>query len=147
MFRSAVSSLALVGYLASQLAMFPHAHAAATPDLDSKPHVHMRGHSHSHSHPHSHNHGAPASDAKLPPVGEQGSQDHDQDALYLPNFGPARLQSSDNPLSQVLFGLLSIDGPTVAPTTAEMTAAGFLPAPDFLPDESLLFLDLRTLRI
>jgi hypothetical protein len=141
MFRRTISSAVLMGFLASQLAMFPHAHAAESPDHHARPHVHVGGHAHSHDDPHP----TPQSDHEHPPCGFH-AEPHDHDAVYLPNSGPAQA-SSGSSVTQMVVALLNVDPRPVPLANIASARSGTRPCPDALPDDGPLFLDLRTLRI
>lgn len=147
MFRRIISSLALAGFLVSHLAAFPHTHAAVTADHGAKPHLHLGGHAHAHGHAHPHDHESLTPEDEELPVDGQISQDHDRDALYLANSGPANSLSGSGSLSQLMLVFLCIDTGMTAAVVAGPSTAGALPLPDSLPDDGPLFLDLRTLRI
>ncbi len=104
MFRRCVSVLLIAGFLASQLAVIPHAHRAASAAErqrhNATPHFHCEwfghaGHNHGHSHPgHGHSHPGPQHEGTKPASDNSGGQplgtglsgvDHDTDAIFLPS--------------------------------------------------------------
>jgi hypothetical protein len=94
MVRRGISIVVLLGYLAGQLVVIPHAHAGQSPHghRSLEPHVHLSAsvichqHQHSHStyeHGHSHHAKMDSSDgSKIFPAGI----DHDADAVYVSTF-------------------------------------------------------------
>ena len=143
MMRRSISILVLAGFVASQLAVFPHAHPTADHERDSRPHVHLTGHAHSHAHPHTHRHQA-GHDTKVS-AGVVAAEQHDSDAAYLPNSGPARSGAASSLLHMLV--TLSNEACTISIPTQIGGRAGTIPCPDSLPDDGPLFLNLRTLRI
>jgi hypothetical protein len=144
MFRRGVTLLALVGFLASQTAMAPHMHAN-TREHTAKPHVHLGAHSHS-AREHDFCHGSTYGTWKHASLETPECAHHDDDALYLPDSGPAASRSQGDALSHVQFGLhqdvLNLDTPVLsaAPSPTWLRPAS-------LPDDGSLVIVLKTLRI
>ncbi|HUE74253.1 MAG TPA: hypothetical protein VMP01_25455 [Pirellulaceae bacterium] len=145
MFRRCVAAFVLLGFLAGQLAMVPHAHAAGSPDAQrqhsTRPHFHVGGHAHDHSH--------------APPAGERSpldwisapGHDHDADAIYLSD-GNSTLGTARDERVAITTIVLSADLLTGSwqPLAQQDLAVPFHP-PDPFPAGRKLFLTLRTLRI
>jgi len=145
--RSCVSLLVLVGFLASQLAVFPHAQAAMTHDPD-RPHVHLGGHSHEHSHADGHRHiHRHAKSKQSSPAKLLGAVDHDSDVVYLPPSGQLNrheVRAAVDHLSQL--SVVAGD----AQDTLACVGDFMIPiaeASESLPDGRHLFLELGSLRI
>lgn len=147
-----ISSLALLGYLASQLAAVPHAHAGV--DASNHPRLHLHLSESEYSHHHGHSHGAghhhhheatPKSSltAVEAPLGQPGS--HDDDAIYLGHAELGRVTTGD--VTGVWLSLLaSLDFPVPVICEPEMIGSA-LPVPGSLPGQERLFLELGALRI
>ena len=170
MIRRGISTFVLLGYLAGQLAMAPHAHAGgAGHDASTwQPHIHLSKsggdgpccHHHSHCHhgdDHHHAHqdhcleGCSQSDAAPRVKTLNTSSDHDADAVYVASCeqtAPRNEQSTFTDLdaaSQQAAALVNaIDGIAGVPLggTAVDQATACASAPP-----CALYLTLRTLRI
>jgi hypothetical protein len=112
MFRRSTSTLLIVIYVAGQLAAVPHAHGGnvgASSEHDSRPHVHVSwfGHSHDDGHTHDHHHHYDVSHSSTDfSEWSSGSNDHDSNAVYLPNetgnlYLACKISGSPNPLDAV----------------------------------------------
>jgi len=115
MIRRAVMLAVIAGWLVSQLAAMPHAHATGDTAHSARPHVHLGGHGHCHHHAaevgHSH---APRS-----PMGHEivAPSDHDQDAFYFAadvTLGLARLDSPELDSAIYLLPVIGCDVPVVS---------------------------------
>lgn len=118
MFRHILSTLALVGFIASQWAAMPHAHGGSEGAAHSAvPHVHTSSHSHRHGHGHHHH---PTHHKHRPNGnGVQDGTNHDSDAIYLPMSTPTVHRGGDIFLN--LQALLALLLPADFSTTNEMT--------------------------
>lgn len=91
MLRRSLTLIVMLGFVSGQTIAQPHAHAASiTPvDHDSRPHFHLSLFSHfehSHEPEHAHHHHANGSHSHSPSADEHSRRDdHDSDAVYLPN--------------------------------------------------------------
>ncbi len=169
MFRRGVSFLVLVGFLASQLAVMPHAHGSATPEEqqkhDAAPHFHCAwlGHSdHDHHHGHSsaghgHSHHATqhegglksstdSSDGQSLTSGLRGA-DHDADAIFVSEQAATASRSTDQ-----LVSAWQLVGSAPLPTCLGDVQSGLGPSPRWHPPDEVLdasdtYLTLRNLRI
>lgn len=149
MFRRIVSILVLLGFIAGQSAVMPHAHGGLEPvGHDATPHIHLSlHHSHSHchgSHKHSHHSHQPS------PAGQlcKAVVDHDADAIYLPTVTPFVERGSDE-LSglQIQFALL-LTSVAIDLSAADAQQASFGHHPqDICAPNCALYLQLRALRI
>jgi hypothetical protein len=162
MIRRVISTIALLGYLAGQLAVVPHAHGGGAA-LDGhcwQPHVHVSSPAAGHHHPgHKHSHHAHqrgqgghhhADDSALD--GRtllHADFNHDADAVYVSSVRQATSRTvivkgadaeyvSPQPHSSTAIGV-------VRPTAA--SPIGIHRAPDTSGYHCALYLSLRTLRI
>jgi hypothetical protein len=149
-----------VGYLAGQLAAVPHAHGQSgdsqPSDHSARPHVHFSWFDcHDHSHDdhsqddgHTHHHERDGTDSQ-PPSSESnaGHDDHDSDAVYLPNDTGISLPSKSvgSPDSLQVVSTLVIAAVNM-PAAVSECLAGARPPGKCSPD-CPLYLALRALRI
>lgn len=156
MIRRCKTAVLLLAYLASQVAVLPHAHGAGEVDMpadhDVRPHVHFLGatHSHGHGHPH-HHHGEGAAHSHALPVKSEPASDevpgHDSDAVYLPNElnGPqlrANVADMDGPTENATQGVIVQSAASQSPALSSHS----LFSGESRPDQHL-YLALRALRI
>jgi hypothetical protein len=159
MSRRIISSCVLAGFVVTQWAAMPHAHASdVSHDHDQTPHVHVghihdHGHSHKHSHGHRHTHQqkAPklAQTRELTGLGIDScrSNHHDSSAIYLPVSSTTFSSDCSQVKSHSLASLLLL--------TVNYEPVGLVPGFDenaryFAYDTAAscpLYLALRTLRI
>ena len=155
MARRCTTTLLMMAYLASQLAMVPHAHGASGEnqpcDHNARPHVHVACFDHvGHSHDDGHTHHQECVDSNsLAAVSDTSTRqdDHDSDAVYLPNdpWGslPTKSVASSGNL-QVISTLVT----AVAHTpTAISECLSDVNSPDECSPGCPLYLALRALRI
>ncbi len=161
MFRRYISILALLGFLAGQLAVVPHAHGGSSPEQqrehDAQPHVHigLSGHYHDHclsQDGHSHHHATDT--ASVAAENERllnnlrAAFPHDADAIYLPTGAGTPTPVKDQ--RSASDSLATSPGLTPNPFCA-LTEPHPLAAPHHPPDSDCagvkLILKLRTLRI
>jgi hypothetical protein len=169
MFRRCVSLLVIAGFLASQLAVIPHTHGAASAEEqrehDATPHCHIghahHGHSHAHcGHTHAHSHpgkpteesvtGSPDESANQPLGAGRCGAEHDASAIFV--SGQACTASPASPRDQ---GPLTWQTAPLAALPGWLgQLAGGVPSsaprwhpPDEVSDASDIYLTLRTLRI
>jgi len=158
--RHLITLCALLGYLAGQMAAFPHTHVEDNTSGDhhsSVPHVHLSWlagtpHTHDHNHRHGHHlnghHHKSAHEAMRPTASISCNQDHDADALYF-------VAGTTGMMARVGSGLLLKAPPAhllfiCAGAPIDGRGRGF-GAPPHPPDcghlGCPLYLELRTLRI
>ena len=156
MLRRCAASLALLGFIAGQLASLPHAHGSVSlsdqHQHDSWPHFHLGHgkHSQSHSHSHSHAHGDASKRKKCncPSDGFDKRSHHDSDRVDLPTgasdvtAGAGRHCAFDGASLKAVFP----SPVTCLPLEAEQWPDPSRP-PDIRPAACKIFLKLRTLRI
>jgi hypothetical protein len=161
MFRRILSTLLIVGYVASQVAALPHEHASQPAGHGARPHVHgdwLAGlvsdvpsdrhhrngghhHAHSHSHPHTKTTPTPAPAAPLEPA-------HDHDCVYLPQ--PTTGLNEARPADDSgQFGdcIASLDEVAASADSLILDSARRCLSPHWLKGHCALYLTLRTLRI
>ncbi len=141
MLRRVLTMLLIIPLLGSQLPALPHTHAdtgmAEPEDHASRPHVHMhRQVGHHHHHGSSHQHHYPASTEptvddldNAASVALSATQDHDYDAVYLPNaltFGMNR-KSVETESPQHVVALRTLECST--PTSEDTLASSLSPHP------------------
>jgi hypothetical protein len=92
MLYRASTILAILGYIAAQIAATPHAHSGVHQHHghDSQPHVHLSGHDaahshHGHGHAHHHHHDSQSHDSSDDAATVIAAEGHDSDAVYLPS--------------------------------------------------------------
>jgi hypothetical protein len=150
--RRCVAILLLLGFIANQLAVFPHAHSECPdPHRPAAPHVHLAG-GHWHEHElsrHEHPHGEAAHPPNAIAAALHGpSTRHDADAFYPP-IGTGSLLTAKRQASgvagQPTCAALHADAARL-PTDSRGLAAIFHP-PDGPSVGGKLYLTLRTLRI
>jgi hypothetical protein len=171
MIRRGITTFVLLGYLAGQLAMAPHAHAGGAGHDEStwQPHVHLsksggdgpcRHHHgnchHGHDHHHAHDdhcleecdHGQ----SETAPIGKtlNTSSNHDADAVYIASFEQTAPRNEQSILARLgaaseqaalVSAIDRIEVPPLAGTTVVQSVTG-ASAP-----RCALYLALRTLRI
>ena len=153
MFRTAVSYIVMLGFVAGQLAALPHAHAeSATPaDHNDRLHIHSSclddvGHCHDGGHSHHHDADDNASHPSRPEASTEHSG-HDSNAVYLPNdLGISLPAKNVGPVVSVQ--LITPLGTVVEPATPcsiDYAEAAFFP--DKCSPARPLYLVLRALRI
>jgi hypothetical protein len=158
MFRRGVSILVMLGYLAGQSAAVPHAHASGSQrDHDAcEPHIHLAWFGEHHHHHHREHYGRDNAVAALGndylAVGfDRGAtEDHDDDAIYVPSGLTAGATNMAYPTGfpelQAPKALLSCD--EVVGLILNITTFGVhLRPPDSIGQGCALFLRLLTLRI
>jgi len=160
MLRRSQSIVLTVGYLASQLAAVPHAHGQSgdsqPSDHSARPHFHVSWFGrHDHSHDdhsqddgHTHHHERDGTHPQ-PPSSESnaGHDDHDSDAVYLPNDTGVSLPSKcvGSPDSLQVVSTLVIAAVNMPAAVSEcLTDAR---PPDKCSPDCPLYLALRALRI
>ena len=166
MFRHFICLVTAAGFVASQMAITPHAHGSGSAELqrehDANPHVHWgscdddhhahthgeSGHSHSGHHHQQETSASPSESSTEQPFGVVSPEEHDADAIYLPatDFS-AYLLSRTHSLSKSV---------QVAEVPAPLVLCGEHPGagqpirrhpPDDVTDGSETYLILRNLRI
>jgi hypothetical protein len=155
MARRCTTTLLMMAYLASQLAMVPHVHGASGEnepcDHNARPHIHVSWFDHAgHSRDdgHAHHHECDANHSQLPSSDSNAGRDgHDSNAVYVPN---------DTAVSLPGTGVILLDSLQVVSTLAiaaiPTPTANFERLADaYSPGESSpgcpLYLALRALRI
>jgi len=154
MLRRCISTLVLIGFVASQLAAVPHAHAGLSPEAqrkhDAQPHVHV-GHSHGHSHSHGGHSNEYAGDKPSPTKSAPPPEgtEHDANAVYLSGGASAPITVRQQHTSESIRSLLAAnDGVNVAWLyLPQPAAAAPIRPPDAHAGSSKVFLTLRNLRI
>jgi hypothetical protein len=153
MFRRFNTSLLMMAYFASQLAMVPHAHGTSESqpcDHHARPHVHISWWSHgSHSHESGHSHQNDFDDSRSHSTsGDMPiERDHDSDAIYLsneagvPSLGRIVVSQDNLPL---LSALAIVD---IALPTTTLRSWRYGDFPDNGKPSCPLYLALRALRI
>jgi hypothetical protein len=166
MFRGCVSLLVLVGFIASQLAVMPHAHGAASAEEqrnhDATPHFHWNSLSHSHSHS-GHNHAHPHHTSAKPRSktsvdstsddsttrlagADQYYAEHDADAIFVNAHAVYGSGSPDRAASVSQVAILAL--PCVGSATSPIATPTLRwHPPDIVLDASDSYLTLRNLRI
>ena len=147
MFRRLVASLTLFAFLAGQLAMIPHAHAALTGsehrEHDARPHFHLSGqgdgHYHEHADPRQSEDRSHRAKIDGPVI------DHDATAIYLPD-GNSTAASGKRGSADSLNASIDLPADARLLPAQEGLAAPFHP-PNAARPVGKLFLTLRTLRI
>jgi hypothetical protein len=162
MFRRCVCILVLLGFIAGQLAVVPHAHGGYSPEEqrqhDARPHVHVGfcGHSHEHNHSHdghSHSHptdkAAPASVEQLSNGGCGPCVEHDADAIYLPcgASSPATVKDQRTASSAELIHSADTASCATCLLPNPRNASAPIHPPNGHSSGAKLFLTLRNLRI
>ena len=155
MFRRGVSVLAVLGYLAGQLAAIPHAHAGGSPhDHEfSQPHFHLLWFGGAHPrHPHLHDDAAVLNSDRAsarPKICRDATDDHDDDAIYLSPVSVALAAAGESHLD-ALNGQTAVS-PIGAALFEPVFGVAFFAWREHPPDSSgrhcALFVALRTLRI
>lgn len=155
MVRRYMSTLLLFAYLASQVAMVPHAHGAERGHQPSsqaeRPHVHaswFEGVGHSHGDGHTHHHKRDASRSQpTSSDANAGHEDHDDDAVYLQSDTTISLLSK----SVTTPDILQVNVTALAAAVSVPIVVGECIADANLPGECSsdcpLYLALRALRI
>jgi hypothetical protein len=146
MIRRVMAFLAVLGYVAGQLAAAPHAHGSVSGRHDARPHIHLSLFGRNHHH---HRHDCCYARSDL--TGARSSQsDHDDDAVYLQVVVSGAPQAS---FSQVKLWEWSTLVSWLPPVTASASRAFALfsercePCPNSTGEHCALFLTLQTLRI
>jgi hypothetical protein len=136
--------LAVLGYVAGQLAAAPHAHDSVSKH-DARPHIHLSGFGGGHHH-HDHDHCDAHDDHAAAPIGQSV---HDDDAVYLQVVTAGTSNASPGQVD-----LLERSTPdswlppaTASPSAFEQSLAGYEPCPHSTGDHCALFLTLQSLRI
>lgn len=151
----------VTAYLATQMALVPHAHDDSQHSPEARPHVHVSwldgehshhaGHTHRASHihhvDHAHHHGTEGEHVAAPQSEPANQPDHESDAVYLSEETPT---ISSGPEFDVVNNLLVIATfstvATISPT--ELSTAWAKPNfSDKCSPACPLYLALRTLRI
>jgi hypothetical protein len=150
MIRRAMSLLAVLGYVAGQLAASPHLHAdGSTPEChDTRPHIHFSGfgddhHVHHYRHDSGEGHGNQG-------VSHSGQSGHDDDAIYLnvviagaPNASPSQIDL----LHGSTWGAWLPPCGVATSLAFTQSVAWFKPCSHATADHCALFLTLQSLRI
>ncbi len=163
MFRRWLTIVLVVGYIACQMAVVPHAHAHQGADHDLRAHVHWDwfsgqherreaattdSHAHAGHEHHGHHHGH---SYKQPPVAPTSTvpdgTDHDATCVYVPNC--EHVSSTASPILSDLNELATvIDAADFFASVAPPLLPSFhAPPEDLLVGGCALILRLRTLRI
>jgi hypothetical protein len=146
MIRRVMAFLAVLGYVAGQLAAAPHAHGSVSGRHDARPHIHLSLFGRNH-----HHHRHDCCDARSDLTGARtGQGDHDDDAVYLQVVVSGAPQASFNQVK--LWGWSTLVS-WLPPATASASHAFALfsescePCPNSTGEHCALFLTLQTLRI
>ena len=145
----------VTAYLATQMAMLPHAHEGDKASHETSPHVHVswldgehtHHASHTHHENHAHHHGSEDEHDAAPQPEPANQQDHESDAVYLSEETPtissgAEFDAISNLLAIATFSTVA----TISPT--ELSTAWAKPNfADKCSSACPLYLALRTLRI
>lgn len=162
MLQRFLCAILLLGYVASQMAALPHAHASQPPGHSSRPHLHSgwfmglaheaRVHHHRHSHDageHGHQHSPSRHDFELPSnVAFAAEPGHDEDAVYVADAVQlGKVRAHTNLTTQLEKSATTVIAPVVTPTEGQLFL--WLPETAFphRPGGCALYLTLRTLRI
>jgi len=157
MARRYTTSLLMMAYLASQLAMVPHAHGASSENVPSdhnaRPHVHVswfhhENHGHEHGDEHKHNQDCHHGDeSHSQPAANTEPDDHDSDAVYVPNHTALSLstKSAPTPDSFELVSTLTIATVPMPMAISRCSSGAYLP--DECSSGCPLYPALRALRI
>jgi hypothetical protein len=151
----------LTAYLATQMALVPHAHEDSQDSPEARPHVHVSwldgehshhaGHthhaSHTHHEDHAHHHGSDDEHAATPQPEPANQQDHESDAVYLSEETPTissgpEFDAVSNLLAIATFSTVATIGP---PELSTAWAKAY--SSDKCSPACPLYLALRTLRI
>jgi hypothetical protein len=162
MLRRCLSLMVLVGFLASQLAAMPHAHAAVSADEqaehDATPHFHLgsAGHHHhdhgdSHSHKGQHSHQGHSKPAKVPADGQiaildMPGIDHDATAISV-TTAYASSASGDERVATDRHDSCDVEAWAFRSDAPPMVRPIPWHPPDEAWDGSGIYLTLRNLRI
>jgi len=146
MFRRCISILLLLGFVASQLAAVPHAHAGRSDaGHDAHPHVHLAWFCHDHHGEREHDHDSHES---TPGRSIGTDREHDCDAVYL-SRNPLRNQSVETAVSDMRSTAVATL-PVAVPSSFLLSEQPSPVAADALPSRApncALYLTLRALRI
>lgn len=161
MTRLFITSLLTLAYLFGQLATPPHAHGSSRvnepADHDARPHFHFSvtshgGHRHDleHDHEDAHSHHHDCDELHTQPVSAAADaecDDHDSDAIYLPNGPGFSLPTKCDtvPVCLTVFSNFAIA--TIATPPEYFPASTEANFPDKCSPHCALYLALRTLRI
>ena len=153
--RRYTTTMLMMAYLASQLAAVPHAHGASCEnqpsDHNARPHLHISCFDHeSHSHDGGHTHHYECDECHSQPTPSDtntGHDDHDSDAVYLPDDTGVSLPSKNVASTedlQVVSTLVIAAIPTTMAISASLADAS---SPGTCTPACPLWLTLRALRI
>jgi hypothetical protein len=159
MLRRSLSIALILGYLASQLAAVPHAHGGSSENQSSghnvRPHIHISsfnlfdhshdrhsddGHAHHHECDDSHSHSASSSS-------NAEHDDHDNDAVYLPNDTGFSLPSKSVVSLDCLQSVSTLAIAAIATPAARSEPSAVAYSPGECSLGCPLYLALRALRI
>jgi hypothetical protein len=162
MFRRILTALLIVGYVASQMAALPHAHAAEPAGHGGRAHVHgdwltrlagnnTPSHSHHHAKGAGHHHGHSRSQGNSTPAPEPAAPfepAHDDDCVYLPELatGLNQVRPADE-LCQLGDSIAYIDEAAASAESFRLGVARRHLPPYKLVGHCALYLTLRILRI
>jgi hypothetical protein len=151
----------ITAYVATQMAMVPHAHEGSNASHETRPHVHVSwldeehshhaGHTHhvNHAHQdgHAHHHGCEAEHAPAPQPGPENQHDHESDAVYLSEETPVISSGLEFDVVSNLLGIATL---SIVATVSPLELSTAWARPNFSDKCSPacpLYLALRTLRI